>query len=59
MIIYKQWTEHLKTYKLSDKRHLQYPSFLLDVNELQLDLERNKHIVIYNYDIKDIVGVVI
>ena len=33
--IYKQWIEHLQTYKLFDERHSGYTTFFLDVNELQ------------------------
>ena len=57
--IYEQWIEHLQIYKLSDKRHSRYPTFLLDVNELQLDVGRNENVVICDRDTKDIVGVVI
>ena len=57
--IYKKWIEHLQTYKLPDERHSGYPTFLLDVNELQLDVGRNESVVICDWDTKDIVGVVI
>ena len=49
MTIWDQQDE-LQTYKLSDKRHSRYPTFLLDINELQLDVGRNESVVICDWD---------
>lgn len=57
--IHTEWEQHLETYKLSDSRHHRYPSHLLDVASLKLDILPNMSAIIYDAHTKDIVGVVV
>lgn len=57
--IYSQWNEYLQGYKLSDMRHRRYPTHLLQVKNLRLDIGPEESAIIYDKNTEDIIGVVI
>lgn len=57
--IYRQWEQHLRTFKLSDQRHKHYPTMVIEPEKLQLDVDSTSSIIIWDEESKEVGGVVL
>lgn len=57
--IFQQWNHHLATYRLSDIRHTHYPTHLVQLNQLQLDVLPCESIIIRDLESREVIGSVV
>lgn len=57
--IYTEWVQYLKIYKLSDSRHKRYPTTVVNLKKLRLDIKPEESLIIRDIVSKEVIAVVI